>query len=171
MAIWNDCVDGRSSSPRPNPSNGLTQAGLLDASSPWGGVPDKICLYRGQAVLPMSWPPRISQYSHLECVDKRSSSPRSDTSDGLPQAGLLAASSTRGGVPHHIGPCLGQAVGPMSWRPRIRPYSHFEYVDGRSSSPRSDPSNSLQYIIAITIIPEKIYQSVDLKFDLFFGMF
>ena len=138
-----DCVDGRSSSPVLDPSDGFPQAGLLAASFSGGRVPHHIGLCLGQAIGPLSWPPKISPYSHFESVEGRSSSPRPDLSDGLPQAGLLAASSTRGGVPHHIGPCLGQAVGPMSWPPRIRPYSHFEFVDGRSSSPRSDPSNGL----------------------------
>ena len=136
-----ECVNGRSSSPRPDPSDGLPQAGLLAASSTRGGVPHHIGPCLGQAVGPMSWPPKISPYSHFECVNGRGSSPRPDPSDGLPQAGLLAASSTRGGVPHHIGPCLGQAVGPMSWPPKISPHSHFECVNGRSSSPRPDPSD------------------------------
>ena len=138
-----ECVDGRSSSPRSDPSNGLPQAGLFAASSTRGGVPRHIGPCLGQVVGPMSWPPKISPYSHFECVDGRSSSPRPDHSDGLPQAGLFAASSTRGGVPHHIGPCLGQAVGPMSWPPKISPYSHFECVNGRSSSPRPYPSDGV----------------------------
>ena len=138
-----DCVDGRSSSPVLDPSDGLPQAGLLAASFPGGGVPHQLGPCLGQAVGPMSWPPRISPYSHFECVDGRSSSPRPDPSDGLPQAGLLAASSTRGGVTHHISTFVGQAVGPLSWPPIISPYSHFESVDGRSSSPRPDPSDGL----------------------------
>ena len=120
-----ECVNGRSSSPRPDPSDGVPQAGLLAASSTRGWVHHHIGPCLGQAVGPMSWPPKISPYSHFECVNGRSSSPRPDPSDGVPKAGLLAASSTRGGVPHHIGPCLGQAVGPMSWPPKISPYSHF----------------------------------------------
>ena len=138
-----ECVNGRSSSPRPDPSDGVPQAGLLAASSTRGGVPHHIGPCLGQAVGPMSWPPKISPYSHFECVNGRSSSPRPDPSDGVPQAGLLAASSTRGGVPHHIDPCLGQAVGTMSWPPKISPYSHFECVNGRSSSPRPDPSDGV----------------------------
>ena len=138
-----ECVNGRSSSPRPDPSDGLPQAGLLAASSTRGGVPHQLGPCLGQAVARMSWPPKISPYSHFECVDGRSSSPRPDPSDGLPQAGLLAASSTRGGVPHQLGPCLGQAVARMSWPPKISPYSHFECVNGRSSSPRPDPSDGL----------------------------
>ena len=115
----------------------------MAASSTRGGVPHHIGPCLGQAVGPMSWPPKISPYSHFECVNGRSSSPRPDPSDGVPQAGLLAASSTRGGVPHHIGPCLGKAVGPMSWPPKISSYSHFECVNGRSSSPRPDPSDGV----------------------------
>ena len=107
----------------------------------WGTPPYRSLPGAGRRT--KSWPPKISPYSHFECVNGRSSSPRPDPSDGLPQAGLLAASSTRGGVPHHIGPCLGQAVGPMSWPPKISPYSHFECVNGRSSSPRPDPSDGL----------------------------
>ena len=138
-----ECVDGPSSSPRPDPSDGLPQAGLLDARSPGGGVPHHIGPCLGRAVGPMSLPPKISPYGHFECVDGPSSSPRHDLSDGLPQAGLLAARSPGGGVPHHIGPCLGQAVGRMSWPPKISPYGQFECVDGPSSSPRPDPSDGL----------------------------
>ena len=124
-------------------SNNLFEGGALGCKLPWSGVPHHIGPCLGQAVGRMSWPPKISPYSHFECVDGPSSSPRPDPSDGLPQAGLLAASSTRGGVPHHIGPCLGEAVGRMSWPPKISPYSHFECFDGRSSSPRPDPSYGL----------------------------
>ena len=67
-----ECVDGQKSSPRPDPSDGLSEEQLLAASFPGSGVPYHTGLCLRQAVVAKSWSPRISTYGHLECVDGRS---------------------------------------------------------------------------------------------------
>ena len=83
-----------------NQALGLTPPTACPKKGSWltgGGVPFHIGPCLRQAVVAKSWPPRISTYGHLECVDGRSLSPQPDQSDGLLQVGLLAASSPMGG--------------------------------------------------------------------------